>query len=362
MTDTTKTKKQFFIFLLVAFGVTYAMGILTWYGSTVGAEMSVFPTAQMFYPAAGVMLAYLLTEWKERLLPRWFFVCFLLVTVLMLTLAVCGIVLPEQESMVLGQPVSTWAIFSQNVLIGGSVLGWVTLLAAGKNRRAAYGLGFHKWKASLACVIVFLLLYFTRAWVSYAMSGEPGMMLEVFKNQTTWMYLLMLPVNFLLAFAPFLGEEYGWRYYMQPLLQKWFGMRAGVLVLGVAWGVWHVFLDFFYYTTPDMGLIMTISQVITCITLGIFFAWAYLKTGNLWVPVVLHYLNNNLSLVVANNYSVDVLENQQLTWAMIPQALLLNGILFGLFILSREFRKKTPDNAVDEKPFQRSDMLGANIR
>ena len=88
---------------------------------------------------------------------------------------------------------------------------------------------------------------------------------------------------------------------------------------------------------------MTTNQIITCVTLGIFFAWAYLKTNNIWVPVILHYLNNNLVLVVANNYSIDVLENQQITWAMIPGQLLLNGLLFGLFILSKEFRKKPAD-------------------
>ncbi len=84
---------------------------------------------------------------------------------------------------------------------------------------------------------------------------------------------------------------------------------------------------------------MLISQMITCVALGIFFAWTYLKTDNIWVPVILHFLNNNLTLVIANDYSVEVLENQQVTWAMIPSALILNGIFFGLFLLSKEFRR-----------------------
>ena len=84
---------------------------------------------------------------------------------------------------------------------------------------------------------------------------------------------------------------------------------------------------------------MTISQIITCVTLGIFFAWAYMKTGNIWVPVILHFLNNNLGPVMVSDYSADVLQNQQVTWGMIPAALLINGILFGLFLLAKEFRK-----------------------
>lgn len=166
------------------------------------------------------------------------------------------------------------------------------------------------------------------------------LLIDILKSPAAWSYIIFMPVNFFLVFAPFFGEEYGWRYYLQPILQKRFGMRAGLLVLGAAWGVWHIFLDFFYYTTPDMGLAMTMIQIITCVTLGIFFAWAYLKTDNIWVPVILHFLNNNLAPVMANHYAMDVLENQQVTWAMVPQTLLLNGVVFGFFLLSKEFRAK----------------------
>ncbi len=346
MTQTNESnKKQLIIFLLIAYGVTYVMGLLTWYGSTIPVEMSIFPNAQMFYPAAGVMLAYLLTSWSDSLLPRWFYLCFLLVTVLMLSFCVLSVAAPEQTVTLYGMAVSVWAVLGQYVSIGGSVLCLVLLLLSGKKRRSAYGLGWKNWKSSLICIAAFLPLYFGRAAIAYAMDGQPGMILEIFKNPGTWTYLLFLPVNFFLSCAAFLGEEYGWRYYLQPILQKRYGLRGGVAILGVAWGLWHIFLDFFYYTTPDMGLIMTISQIITCVTLGIFFAWAYMKTQNIWVPVIIHYLNNNLALVVANNYSTEVLENQQLTWSMIPAALLLDGLLFGLFFLAKEFRKS--DNVME---------------
>ena len=251
MTETAKSRRQLLIFLLIAYGLTYVMGILTWYGSTIPVEMSIFPSAQMFYPAAGVMLAYLLTEGKNSLVPKWFYLCFLLITLVMATFCVLCVVMPEQTVTLMEQPVSLWAMLSQYVIIGGSILCWLTLLLSGKKRRAAYGLGWKKWKASLLCILVFILLYFGRAAVAYIMEGTPGMMAEILKDPAAWAYMLFMPVNFLLAFAPFFGEEYGWRYYLQPLLQKRFGMRTGVLILGVVWGVWHVFLDFFFYTTPD---------------------------------------------------------------------------------------------------------------
>ncbi len=340
MTETRKTKRQFVIFMAVAFGVTYVTGLLVWYGSTIPVEMSVFPSAQMFYPAAGVMLAYLLTRWEDRLLPRWFYLCYLLVTLLMLAFSVLAVTMPGQTVTVLEQPVSLWSVLSQYVMLGGSVLCLIPLFLSGKEKRAAYGLGWKRWKASVFCIFVFLVLYFGRAAVTFAVSGNGNMMLDILKSSDAWIYIAMLPLNFILAFAPFLGEEYGWRYYLQPLLQKRFGMRAGVLILGVVWGLWHIFLDFFFYTTPDRGLVMTVSQIITCVGLGCFFAWAYQKTGNIWVPVILHFLNNNLILLIANDYSGGVTENQQVSWSMIPSAILLNGVLFGLFLLSGEFRKK----------------------
>ena len=338
--NTSDTKRQLLIFILVAYGVTYAMGLLTWYGSVVSAELSAFPNAQMYYPAAGVMLAYMITRWRDDMLPKWFFLCFTLLTIAMLLCAVLSVFLPMQPTGLNDQSVSMWAVISQYIIIGGTILCWIPLLASGRKRRAVYGLGWKQWKTSLLCILLFLALYFGRAAIFYLAEGQIDMIVKIVQDPATWIYLLIMPINFFLAFTPFFGEEYGWRYYLQPILQKRFGLRGGVLLLGVAWGIWHVFLDFFFYTTPDRGLIMLVSQTITCVTLGIFFAWAYLKTNNIWVPVILHFLNNNLSLVAANSYSMDVLENQQITWEMIPSALLLNGILFGGFLLAKEFWKR----------------------
>lgn len=340
MTEQNKTKKQFIIFLLIAYGLTYVMGIVMWYGSTIPVEMSVFPSAQMFYPAAGVILACVLTQWTDELLPRWFYLCFLVVTFVMVVCCVFAITAPGEPISLNGQTFYRWSLIAQYVIIIGTILCLFTLLLAGKERREKYGLTWKNWKASLFCIFVFLVVYFGRAAASYALGGEADIILDIIKNPVALGYLIAMPINFLISFAPFFGEEYGWRYYLQPILQERFGMRGGVLLLGVAWGLWHIFIDFFFYTTPDRGLIMTVSQIITCLGLGIFFAWAYMKTENIWVPVILHFLNNNLILLVANEYSVEVMQNQAVTWEMIPSAILLNGVLFGVFILSKEFRKK----------------------
>ncbi len=330
-TEKAGAKTQLLLFFLVAYGVNFVMGLLLWHGSTLSIDTTPFPLAQMFYPAAGVMLAYLVTRRKDDLLPKWFFLCFLLATVAVLLCAVFSLFLPFGQPTANG--LSMWPMISQYIGIGGTILCWITLLQAGKNRRTAYGLDWKHSKASLLCILLFFLLYLGRAVILYLAAGQAHMLITILQDSNTTSFLLTMPINFCFAFAPFFGEEYGWRYYLQPILQKRFGKRSGVLILGIVWGLWHIFLDFFYYSTPDKGWFMTLSQIIGCVTLGIFIAWAYLKTNNIWVPAILHFMNNNLSFVYAH-----LTQSQEMTWAL----MIISGILFGPFLLSKIFSTSSP--------------------
>ena len=48
--------------------------------------------------------------------------------------------------------------------------------------------------------------------------------------------VILLIINLPLSYLAFFGEEYGWRYFFQPALQKKYGLRKGVIFLGVLWG------------------------------------------------------------------------------------------------------------------------------
>lgn len=331
-----KEKKQLLIYVMIAYGVTFLMGLFIWYGNSKGMDVSVFPAAQMMYPAAGVMFAYLCTG--EENLPKGYYITFLIVTGVMILLSFLSLFVPVEMELLEKMGLTFWSMISQYVLILGSIALWIVLLATKKEKRRAYGLGFFNGKASVFCVLLFLILYVGRTAFSCLIGGQMGEFAELLKSPATWISTALLPVNFFLVFAAFFGEEYGWRYYLQPLMQKKFGNRAGVILLGIVWGLWHLPLDFWYYS--DTGLAMSAAQQITCITLGIFFAYAYMKTGNIWVPVALHFLNNNLIPIFSGNYSADVLENQTIAWGDLPAALLINLVFFGLFIFAKPFRER----------------------
>ena len=72
MKFTQTEKKQLMIYVIIAYGITYVLGLLMWYGYGKGIDLSAFPNAQMLYPAAGVMMAYLITRKDDKKLPKAF--------------------------------------------------------------------------------------------------------------------------------------------------------------------------------------------------------------------------------------------------------------------------------------------------
>ena len=166
------TKKQLIIFLIVAYGVTCLIGLLMWYGNTKQLDLSAFANTQMMYPATGVMLAYLLTRRDDLNLPKWFYRVYILITALMLISTIMTVIQPEKVLEITGGTVPFWLMAMQLFMMGGSILCWIFLLASGKKRRAAYGLKWKNWKTSLFCIVLFLILYFLRAGISFTAAGQ----------------------------------------------------------------------------------------------------------------------------------------------------------------------------------------------
>ena len=55
----------------------------------------------------------------------------------------------------------------------------------------------------------------------------------------------------------------------------------------------------FYYSTPENFFYAVTHQIIVCIFLSIVFAYFYEKSGSIWCVVLLHFMNNAISTIVA---------------------------------------------------------------
>lgn len=343
-----KTEKQrLIIFILTAYGISYLMGILMYFGKKSGIGLNAFPAAQMMYPACGVIIGLFVTNKGRKKLPTGFFWTVIVTTAIIFLIALISFFAPPYDIEIPGQAasISVYYLLSRYPLILGSIIAFILALVEGREKRLNAGLVRNNWGMTVWMVALFIIIYFLRTIISIMLSIATGSAdtgafyewLGIFKMSMTWISIAVLPINYFFVFIAFFGEEYGWRYYLQPLLQRKFGMRSGVLLLGIAWGLWHLPIDLFYYS-DDTGLQMLCTQIITCMAYGIFFGYAYLKTNNIWATVCIHYLNNNLIPVISGNYSADVLEHQAISWSDIPLHL-LSMFIFIIFIFAKEYRR-----------------------
>jgi membrane protease YdiL (CAAX protease family) len=90
---------------------------------------------------------------------------------------------------------------------------------------------------------------------------------------------LLMPLYFLIAIVFWgpLGEEIGWRGYVQPGLRQKLSLFPTGLIIGAVWGLWHLPL-FFIPGSSQYGSSF-LSFLISDIALGVVFAWVYERTG-----------------------------------------------------------------------------------
>ncbi len=337
-------KKKLAIFFAVAFGITAVMSIFMVIGLKSGKDLTAFVNAQMTYPACGVILGMLLFDRKEKKLPIVGFIAFLVTSVIMMVIAVISAFAPQTMISSPAGDLTNWNIYSQYVLLAGSVVAYLAFWICGREKRENAGLCRKNVILSIALGLLFVILFVARFYLAHLVANItsggnifdfPDLNASVL-NHGTWINAAIILINFPFSMIAFMGEEYGWRYYLQPIMQKKFGLRLGVVLLGVVWGIWHTAADFMFYSTTS-GPQLLITQILTCVSVAIFFGYAYMKTGNIWLIAIMHFMNNNY-VVLLSGGDVNVLQNQSIAWSDLP-IMIIRSLIFAVFILAPIFNK-----------------------
>ncbi|RHA65661.1 CPBP family intramembrane metalloprotease [Dorea formicigenerans] len=145
-----------------------------------------------------------------------------------------------------------------------------------------------------------------------------------------WNRLPELILTFLLTYILYWGEEYGWGYYLFPLLTQKYGIYKSIIFLGIIKIFFHLPLD--YYLNPNtipFALFFTRSLII--FSSNIYDCWIYKRTSTIWIAVILHYFNNNL-------LDLWQLTDKSLSFST-PLAAFCYTVIFGSFIFSKTFRE-----------------------
>ena len=337
-------KKRLWIFIAAAYGLVVFMSIFMFIGLKKEYDLTAFVNTQMLFPACGVILGKILVKKDDEKLPMAGFITVLATAAVMFIMSLLSVFIHFEPMDVSGQKLDIWNFLTQFPLILGAIIAYTFFWTCGKEIRQKNGLAHNNIKMSIIMVLVFIALFLGRVFLSVTLSdlvsgthdGWEGLK-ESLLNIGLLINLIALPVNFFLAWIAFFGEEYGWRYYLQPVMQNKFGKRLGVILLGLVWAVWHLDADFMFYTTTD-GPVIFAGQIITCTVIAIFFGYAYMKTNNIWVPVIMHFLNNNVAALFAGG-GAEALQNQSMEWKELP-LFALSSIAFALFIFMPIYSSK----------------------
>jgi membrane protease YdiL (CAAX protease family) len=92
------------------------------------------------------------------------------------------------------------------------------------------------------------------------------------------------------------GEEIGWRGFALPHLQRAGSALAASVVLGAAWGVWH--LPLYLLGTDNRPLGLFPAWVLLTVAASVILTWMYNGTGGSLLIVVLFHAASNLPLTV----------------------------------------------------------------
>ena len=146
------------------------------------------------------------------------------------------------------------------------------------------------------------------------------------------MFVLMaLPTALIFAFF----EEFAWRGYLEPLLEKrGFSQVIASLIVGIIWVTWHIPLFVYKYydiygTAPVRSFILfAITLLITAQVYGIMRRWSQ----TVWTSVLIHGIGNAfaLPLIIGENA---IWTSYSFEWLILPTpSSILSLILWGIIL------------------------------
>ncbi len=102
-------------------------------------------------------------------------------------------------------------------------------------------------------------------------------------------FLVTMVVGIAVTSIATFGEEFGWRGVFQNRLIARYGVVAGLVFLGLFWGIWHAPIIYAGYNFPGYPLLgsLVLMPLFTLGTSGVF-AWLTLRSGSFWPAVLAH--------------------------------------------------------------------------
>ena len=135
-----------------------------------------------------------------------------------------------------------------------------------------------------------------------------------------------------------IGEELGWRGYMNQKMEPLLGTVGTCIVGGIVWGLWHLPMDIAGCEGAiSDAFAMCGGRMIQLTLFGVFLMWLTKKTGSVFPAVIGHYMFNESQGALANLlYQGDIPKNADLgviadVFEYLPMILLAAVFMIMLF-------------------------------
>lgn len=281
------SNKELILFFFMNFGCAILLGVLMFYEKSKNYEVTNLATIQMLLPAAAVMIIFLRNKDKRDVVAGGLYKIFLFFAFVYSFTEIFSLI-------VFGKYLS----IASGVLIIGSCLIMFICFIGSHDHPLEYsysGLTFKTgFTKTVFYIMLFIVLLFLRILIVYILAYAFGIHTDTGGQGIQVNQLILHLVTNIFGLMIFFGEEYGWRYFLQPALQSRLGAIRGIIVLGIIWETWHLALVFTLYS-PETPMLAIALRLVNTTGLSIFFGYVFMKTKNVWIIAIFHYLNNSLA-------------------------------------------------------------------
>ena len=329
-----KLKLELCTFLIIAFGVTFLLEFagIGMYGS--GMLSSRIGQVAMFIPALTAI--FCLVYFKSTALTREakLFLALFVIT--------AGVLIFEMVFFPILGTVGYYPILSVATSFGSLVLVFVLNLKRTWRANlvaAKLSFGKNRWLYLVLSVIfssVFIVGYLLSYFLGLSFPLGEFSMNNFFSGLGFSLLLLVI------AWPIYFGEEYGWRFYLQDRMFALFGRYTGVVLIGVIWALWHAPMMLVGLNFPQDSFIpANAAYIVYTILMSVVFGYAVLKTGSIWIAVLLHGLTDT----IVNACHVSIASGNSIV-SFLPVLVVL-GVLAFILLRSKVWTNEKPTREND---------------
>ncbi|ADU21875.1 CPBP family intramembrane glutamic endopeptidase [Ruminococcus albus] len=136
------------------------------------------------------------------------------------------------------------------------------------------------------------------------------------------------------------GEEFGWRAYLTPKLEKFMPRFPACCITGVIWAVWHAPLIWYGYDFgrdyPGFPYVGVIAMCAVCIPLSYVLTWMTEKTKSVYPAAICHMvIDNVMNIPALTMISEKTIKDNSLLFGILALGLVPAAATIGIMIAEK---------------------------